>query len=394
LGAEASTAPAAKSPASKPEPSDAPAAADEEQATLDAGQASELRSAVSLPLRVRSWPLIFVTAILVGYALHATREVLLPVFVAVLLQFVLGPAVRFLTRLRLAAPIAAAAVLLVVGAGASTVVYLSWAPAVGWLAEAPNSLQRVEEKLRALRRPVEQVSEVSRSVEEITSLDGGSELHILATPGQSFASTVWAQTRGFFINCLLAGALLYFLLASQDSFLTKLVTILPRLQDKKTAVEIVRTIERDVSRYLLTISSINVMLGGLVALTLWALGMPNPLLWGLVAGLFNFVPYLGTSLAVGIVAVVGLLSFDSVLWALLPATSILVLSSVESYFITPALLGRRFSLSPVVLFVWLLAWSSMWGIPGSLLAVPMLVIVHIVLDNIPALRPFAVFLKA
>jgi predicted PurR-regulated permease PerM len=122
--------------------------------------------------------------------------------------------------------------------------------------------------------------------------------------------------------------------------------------------------------------------------------MPNPLLWGLVAGLFNFVPYLGTSLAVGIVAVVGLLSFDSLVWALLPATSILVLSSVESYFITPALLGRRFSLSPVVLFVWLLAWSSMWGIPGSLLAVPTLVILHIVLDNIPALRPFAVFLKA
>ena len=383
-------------PAPSSAPPDPPEASQhpEPEPATDAEPAALVQSAIHAPLRVRSWPLILLAAILVGFALHATRAVLLPVFVAVLLQFVLAPAVRFLTRLRMAPPLAAASVLLVAGAAASTVVYLSWAPAVGWLAEMPGSLQRIEEKLRALRKPVEQVTEVSRSVEELTSLNGDTAIPIVTDPGAGFSTFVWHQAQGFFVNCLLASALLYFLLAGQDSFLAKLVTILPRLQDKKTAVEIVRTIERDVSRYLLTISAINIVLGALVGVILWALGMPNPLLWGLLAAVFNFVPYLGTALAVGVVAVVGLVAFDDVAYALLPALTVLVLSSVESFFITPVLLGRRFSLSPVVLFVWLLAWSSMWGIPGALLAVPTLVIVHIVLDNIPSMRPFAVFLKA
>lgn len=366
----------------------------DESVELSDGQAGDVAQLLEGPIRIRSWVLMLLLLLALVFALRAAREFLLPVFVAVHVQFVLGPIVRWMGRLRMRPPLAAG--LLLVGltgvlAGGGV---LLWEPATEWFDEMPRSMRSVQRKLEALREPVEQMSEASKSVEQMTSLEKDPPVRVVADSRPSFAQMALSGTRAFLANCLIATVLLYFMLAGQDSFLTKLVTVLPRLRDKKLAVAVVRSIEQQVSRYLVSITLINTCLGIAVGTALWGLGMPNAPLWGIMAGLFNFVPYLGTAVGVGLVALAGLLSFDTPGAGLLPAAAYLALSSLEGLLITPSMLGHGLRLSPVVLFIWLMLWTWVWGIPGAMLAVPMLVIVHITFENVPSLQPFGAFLRA
>jgi predicted PurR-regulated permease PerM len=187
-------------------------------------------------------------------------------------------------------------------------------------------------------------------------------------------------------------ALLYFLLAAGDTLLRQAVTIAPRLSDKRRVVEIARETEDDISYYLLTISLINGALGVAVGSAMYLLDMPNPILWGVMAGIFNFVPFLGAVTGIGIVALVALLTFDHFWSILLPPLSYLVLTSFEAQFITPALLARRLTLNPVAVFLALIVWTWLWGVAGALLAVPLLATLKICCDHIEPLNPIGTML--
>jgi predicted PurR-regulated permease PerM len=188
--------------------------------------------------------------------------------------------------------------------------------------------------------------------------------------------------------------LLYFLLASGDLFLLKLVRVLPRFEDKKIAVTIVHEVRHDVSHYLLTITLINIGLGVATGIAMFWLGMPNPLLWGVMAASFNFIPYLGAMASAIILTLVALLTFDELGRILLVPGVFLVLTSLEGGFVTPAIVGRRLTLNPVAIFVWLTFWGWLWGVPGMLLAVPMLAILKIVCDHVQPLNSVGEFLGA
>jgi predicted PurR-regulated permease PerM len=189
---------------------------------------------------------------------------------------------------------------------------------------------------------------------------------------------------------LLAGigetlVLLYLLLASEDLFLHKLVHVMPTWREKKRAVEISHEIQQNISNYLFSVSLINIGLGLAVSGGLYFMGVPNAAMWGMLVAILNFVPYFGPVVGVLLLADVGLLTFDTLWQGLLPSIWYLVLHLMEANFITPILLGRRLTLNPVVVFVSLMFWTWLWGVPGALLSVPILVSAKVVCDRFPTL---------
>jgi predicted PurR-regulated permease PerM len=178
---------------------------------------------------------------------------------------------------------------------------------------------------------------------------------------------------------------LYLLLASGDLFLQKLVRVMPTLRDKKRAVEISHEIQQNISNYLFSVTLINMGLGLAVSVGLYFVGVPNAAMWGVLVALLNFVPYFGPAAGVAMLAMVGLLTFDSLGRGLLVPAGYLGLHLLETNLITPVLLGRRFTLNPVVIFVSLIFWTWLWGVPGALLSVPILVSIKVVCDRIPAM---------
>ena len=187
--------------------------------------------------------------------------------------------------------------------------------------------------------------------------------------------------------------LLYFLLASGDLLLRKTVAIMPSVREKQEALNLSRDMEQTISRYLFTITIINLILALLVALCLACLDMPNPILWGATAGLLNFVPYFGPILMSIVLVLAGMLSFESTGRALTPAIIYLSIHAVEANLITPAVIGRRLTLSPVAIFLSIMFWTWLWGMPGALLSVPLLMTIKIVCDHVKPLAPVGEFLS-
>jgi len=175
------------------------------------------------------------------------------------------------------------------------------------------------------------------------------------------------------------------LLASGDLFLQKLVRVMPTLRDKKRAVEISHEIQQNISNYLFSVSLINIGLGLIVSGGLYFMGVPNASMWGIIVAGLNFVPYFGPVAGVIVLGMVGLLTFDTMWKELLPPAWYLLLHLLESNLVTPVLLGRRLTLNPVVIFVSLIFWTWLWGVPGALLSVPLLVSIKVVCDRVPAM---------
>jgi predicted PurR-regulated permease PerM len=186
--------------------------------------------------------------------------------------------------------------------------------------------------------------------------------------------------------------LLYFLLASGDLFLRKVIKFFPKLQEKKRIVRITREVEHHTSRYLYTVTVINFSMGMSIALGMYLIGMPNPLLWGVMAGFLVFLPYIGGLMGISIVTLVAFLTFDSIGRVLLAPAIYIGLEIIQGQLVTPMVLGLRFTLNPVAIFIWLIFWGWMWGIVGAMLAFPMLTIFKILCDHVRPLTPIGEFL--
>lgn len=198
-----------------------------------------------------------------------------------------------------------------------------------------------------------------------------------------------STTGGVMAQVFISLVLTYFLLASGDTLINNVLRILPLMREKRNVVELVYAIERAISSYLLTVSAVNLGLGTAVALVMWFTGMPNPLLWGAMAALFNFVPFVGALVGVMVIFFVSVLTFDSLSYAMLAPALFWGLTVIEGNIVTPHLLGRSMSLNPIVVFIGLAFWGWMWGIGGALLAVPILAIIKVTCDQFERTRPLA-----
>lgn len=331
---------------------------------------------------------LFVLAVLI--TLYVGRSLFLPVVLAVLFALLLDPAVRALGRLRIPRGLGAAAVVAVLVAGAAAGVFALSEPAAEWIARAPRSLRQVESKLRPLKGPVEMVSKATEEVEKLTSVGGQAQQ--VEVKGESLADTLFGGARRLAFGAAVTLILVYFLLASGDRLVAKMVLRLGSPEHRRRAVTISRHIQGDLSKFLATVAAINGALGLAVGVAMWLLGVPNPTLWGVVAAVLNFIPYLGAVAGFATLGFVGVLSFTEPLAMALPALVYLALTSIEGYLVTPLILGRRLILNPVAILLGLIFWGWMWGVAGALLAVPLLVALKIVCAHDVRLRAVGDFL--
>lgn len=345
------------------------------------------------PFQIHSIALSGLFILAVFYTLYVGREFFLPVILAFLFSLLLGPAVRGLKRIKIPEPMGAALVLSFLLAVVSYGVYRLSGPATTWIETAPQSLRRIESKLRQIKKPVDQVSKATEQVEKLASVGTGEKVQKVQLERPGLLDVIFSGTQAFLAQAIVMLILLYFLLASGDLFLRKIVTVLPRLEDKKMAVDISRQMEADISMYLFTVTIISVGEGAAVGLAMYFIGLPNPLLWGVMAGILNFIPYLGSLVGVVVLTLVALLSFESIGHILLVPAAYLVIDFVEAYLVSPFVLSKRLTLNPVVLFIWLLFWGWLWGAAGALMAIPLLASFKIVCDHIEALQPVGEFIS-
>jgi predicted PurR-regulated permease PerM len=323
---------------------------------------------------------------------YVASEIVLPLAFAIILNLLLQPALRMLERLHVPRILAA---LLLILALFGTIVGLGTAisgPAGAWAAKLPEGIPRLQERLSFMREPINAMQRFLQQVEDF----GGpapSPNAAASARGPTLLTRLFTGTRNFASGFFTTVLFLFFLLVSGDIFLHRLVEILPRFSGKRQAVEISQHIESDISAYLVTITIINAAVGIVMALAVWLTGVGDPILWGTVAFLLNYVPILGTAVGVLIFLLAGLLTTDTLWLALLPAGLYLGLHLIEGQTVTPMLLAKRFTLNPVLVIISLVFWFWMWGIPGAILSVPMLAIAKIICDRIRPLAAFGHFLE-
>lgn len=326
------------------------------------------------------------------YTLYFAREFFLPVILAVLLDFLLSPIVRALRRLRVPEPAGAGLVIIGLLGTVAIGTYTLAQPARVWLARAPESLSHAQGKLRGIRKPVEQVSKTAQQVEQATSVPNDGRTQEVVVKGPSLTERLFGTTQSLLTGALEVIILLYFLLAAGDLFLQKLINVLPRFRDKKRAVTIARETEASVSAYLFTVTLLNIGEGVAVATVLGLIGVPNPVLWGVLASALEFIPYVGATAMTAVLFLLGLTTFDTLEHALLVPGAFLAINLVQSNFVAPMVLGRRLTLNPVAIFIGLVFWWWIWGVPGAFIAVPLLATFKIFCDHIEALAPIGEFL--
>ena len=361
-------------------------------AAVDQPDINKLGEALRERVEIRSISITGLFVLAAMYTLYFARAFFLPIVLAVLLDFLLSPLIRALKRARIPEPLGAGLVIIGLLGTAGGAIYGLVGPAQEWAAKLPVSMREAENRLRKLRTPVEQVSKTAEQVEQAAKVDNGSKTPEVVVKGPSLTERLFGTTQTLIASAFEVVILLYFLLAAGDLFLQKLIKVLPLLRDKKKAVAIARETEASVSTYLVTVTLVNLALGLAVAIVMFLLKMPNPILWGALAALAEFIPYLGASALVALLTLAGLVTFEQVGHALLVPAAYLSVNIVQSQLISPLILGRRLTLNPVAIFVGLVFWWWIWGVPGAFIAVPLIATFKIFCDHIEALAPIGEFL--
>ena len=340
-----------------------------------------------LPTAVKTPPAQIVMVALATIAfLYVARPVVLPIFMACVVAMTLKPLIRWLSYGHIPPAVAAALVLGLLVLASGIGFFQLGRPALSWINVAPQHMTDLRQRVQKM---FPRLARFSRAAAAVSNL-GATDEEQKKAPTVELKTSRVPETFISATGILMAGTgetvvLLYLLLASGDMFLQKLVRVTPTMSKKKRAVDISHEIQQNISYYLFTVSLINLGLGVVVSAGLYFMGVPEAAMWGMLVALLNFVPYFGPGAGIVLLAVVGFLTFDTLWQAVLPAAWYLLLHTLESKLLTPVLLGRRFTLNPVVIFVSLIFWTWLWGVPGALLSVPILVSVKVICDRVPAM---------
>lgn len=321
------------------------------------------------------------------------RDLLVPIMLAMLLALLGNPLVTRLTRIWIPRWIGALVIVLGGLVLAVTLASLLVGPATDWIKQAPAELRQLAPKLRSLTRQVEQANKAAASI--VNAAGASTPPNAAATevdkPQPPNLWTVISSTPRILASILAVVLLAFFFLVYGEGLQRHAIARLPDAKKKLLTIDILRTIEGDLSKYVLTISMINLGLGLILTGALFWLGLSlsDALLWGTVAALLNFVPYVGPLSGVLLLGLVGVVAFNSPGQMLIPPALYLSLHITESQFVTPVILGRRMAISPLVMLLWLMLWGFLWSIPGLLLAVPMLASLKIVAERVESLQGWA-----
>jgi predicted PurR-regulated permease PerM len=340
------------------------------------------------------WAVIGIFLMLLVAAMAYARVFLLPVVLSFLLALVFTPVRRFLGRYGIPSAVAAVLIVGVLLVGLIAGLTALTTPLRGLIADAPEIGRQLEVKLRGLIGSAREVLEATQQMERAAVPNDESQVQEVVVRQPGIIAEVAAMAPGVLGELGFTLVLLLLLLSSGDMFYEKLVHVMPTFRDKRLAVRIAREIESKLSSYLFAITLINAGLGVAIGVSMWLIGMPNALLFGVLGFLFNFVPFVGAAAGVTIATVVGLVSLDEPIFGLLAGATYLALTSLEAQFVTPYFVGRRLEMNTVAVFLAIAFWAWLWSIMGLLVAVPLLVTIRTFCEHIHSLRGLGEFLSA
>ena len=324
------------------------------------------------------------------YTLSYAKSFFVPVVLAFLLTMVFSPVRRLFDRHGIPAPLTSTFVVLGLLMASVGILGTLSLPVTGWIERAPEITAQIRAQASEVSGALSGLFEAAERLRELGR--PGEDVQRVATSQGGYAFDIATLIPAMMAQIVLTLVLLFFLLASGDMFYEKLVHVIPRFRDKRRAMTVVRDIERKLSRYLFTITMINAGLGVAVGTAMWLVGMPSPVVFGMIAFLFNFVPYLGALAGVAIAAGVALVSFDWVGWSPLVGAIYFGLTTVEGQLVTPYFVGRNLRLNTVVVFLAVSFWAWLWSAVGMVVAVPLLAALRTIANHIDGMGGLADFL--
>lgn len=374
-------------------------------ATQETSLQASTESDTPRTITTRTTALHWLLGLALIYTLYFAKTLLMPIVVALLFALLLSPLVRVLKRYYIPRSFSAIVLLAAIG-GPFTLLGIELAePAQKWASRLPELSEKLTKELDAFNNSVAAKAKPAAEEKGFFSFftteekapppsednplsqrltQGGLEIVISAL---SATPLVIAQFLTFLIVTL-------FLMIFGPHLYHQATEVLPQVKNKQHAAKLVDRIQRELSRYILTVSLINSGLGIVTALMLWLMGMDDALLWGALVGLLNFAPYVGPLISVCILSIAGTVQYGFGWDALLPAAIYFGINLLEAQFITPLVLGQHMRLNPLMLMLWLVLWGWMWGAVGVLLAVPLLVCLKLVADQLNVLSPWVALIEA
>jgi predicted PurR-regulated permease PerM len=325
--------------------------------------------------------------------LYVASEIILPLILATVLKLLLQPLVRLLERIHIPRAVGAILSVLLVLLAFGAMISILAGPAAAWAAKLPEAIPKLRDSLGFLQEPIDAAQRMMKQIPGLAAESGGAPQAPAMKPASLVSAVLSGSasaTSGLFTTLLI----LFYMLVSGETFLRRMVEILPRFKDKRQAVELSQHIERDVSAYLLTVTCINALVGVATGCVMWGCGVANPVLWGALAFVLNFVPILGAMVGMVVFLMASVISLGVSWWALLPVGLYFGIHIIEGEFATPMLLARRFTINPVAVILALIFWGWMWGVTGAILAVPLLAITKIICDDLRPLRAFGHLLES
>ena len=340
------------------------------------------------PQLVTAICLSILAALAICVALAMGQTFLLPIAVALVFSVILAPLCSRIEWFRIPRPVAALLTLIVAGGIAYLAFSLIAQPAANWMENAPQTIQRAERQLRKLQEPLKPFTDISKEMQDIQIVPQtptpASRTVVVQQPGlaQSVLASVQTavvQTGFIFILC-------YFFLLTRGEFRMKFIAFQPTLRERVRAARVFRDMEKRVSGYIVTFSMINIVVGVGTGLACWQLGLPEPLMWGGLATMLNFIPFLGPAIMMGLLGLAGLATFNTLVEASFPVLAFMGISFLEANLITPTIVGRRMTLNPLAIILVVSFWIWIWGPVGGVIALPLLIMFKVICDHTPALR--------
>lgn len=368
--------------------------ADPAASAASLAESANPRADTRADLRLMRSLLIGIFIFMAAGALYFGRAFFMPVLLAFLLALTLTPIVRFLRKRGIPEVVSATLLVLVSIFVFASAGYLLSGPVIDLINNSYSIGQQLTERLAQFKRPLARVMDLAHQLEALTETSQEPGVQKVAVAPSGILSTAAGNILEAGTSVTIVFVLSLFLLASGTLFYEKIIQSFASLSQKKRALRIVYDVEREISHYLLTVSVINAGLGTVIGLGLWGLGMPNPLVWGAAAALLNFLPYVGALMTILLVAVMALISFDTISYALLAPAFVLLCDIVEGQFVTPMVVGRRLEINAVAIFIAIAFWSWLWGFVGALMAVPLLVVIKVFCDHFDGLSHVGNFLAA
>jgi predicted PurR-regulated permease PerM len=321
--------------------------------------------------------IIGIFIIILGAVLYVARPILLPITAAILVAMTFGPIIKSAAQRNVSPWITATLIVAVLVAAVASAVTLLSGPLIAWIDRAPEIATRVKDKLYVLDIPLAALRDLQNTLMPPAANS------VKVEPSQiTLVAPVIAAVTPAVAQIVIFAATLFFALVGQAEVRKYLTSIFASRDAKLRFLRIANDIEGNLASYVAVVTAINFSLGAVVAAGAWMFGFENPITLGVLTAILNYIPYIGPACMVAILFGVGLVTFETLTYALLPPAAFIALTTIEGHIVTPTILGHRLTLNPLVVFVAIVFWAWLWGPFGAFLAVPLSIIALVIANHL------------